>query len=97
MQIAQAQAQLLAQQESQRVRQLTEQEAQRTRLERERERLQSLQQQQLEETEIVLEQQRHFLTDANQDVLVDGCEAVPQCTGSGLGGGGRHGFFSAEA
>ena len=65
------------QQESQRARQLQ--------LERERERLQRLQQQQLDEAEFVLEQQRHFLTDANhQDVFVDGCEAV-SCTTTSSG------------
>ena len=65
-----------------------QQEAQRVRalqLERERERLQSLQQQQLEETEFVLEQQRNYLSDVHQqDVFVDGCEAV-SCTTTSSG------------
>jgi hypothetical protein len=59
-------------------------------IEAERDRLQALQHSQLMQTELVLEQQRHYLDaqEGSQGALfAEGCEV--QCTGTGLGSGSR--------
>ena len=50
-------------------------------IERERDRLQALQHEQLMKTELVLEQQRHYLdTQGSQDLFIEGCDV--QCAGT---------------
>ena len=79
----------LAQQDSQRARQLELQESQRARqlaLERSRQRLLSVQEAQLEKTEIVLEQQRNYLDAQEHAELFDiQCNVVPICGNDGGG------------
>ena len=90
-QLAEHQTQLLAQQEAQITEQQThlqqQQQAQRQRqllIEREIQHVTQQQQQQLAETEMLVEQQRHYLESVPQD-RGDGCDPVVQCGGGSIG------------
>ena len=91
-QLAEHQTQLLAQQEAQITEQQThlqqQQQAQRQRqllIEREIQHVtQQQQQQQLAETEMLVEQQRHYLESVPQD-RGDGCDPAVQCGGGSIG------------
>jgi hypothetical protein len=83
---------------------LSQQETRQLEMEMKRQRLQSLQQEQLEHTEMVLQQQRHYLNDAQQrSELGDTAACNDVLVHGGCGGGGRQqamplggGCFSAE-
>ena len=102
--IANQQAQLLAEEQAYQQAQLEarrENQELRSReleqIERERDRLQALQHEQLMQTELVLEQQRHYLDthEGPNDLFTEGCDVV-QCTGTDLGRGERRATAAAN-